>query len=62
MKQLIELLMAANDNSTINEIVWQNQEMLDDNPALYIHVRNARKRVALIYKQLRKCTPIYEMN
>jgi hypothetical protein len=62
VQNIIFALMTANSNADVNRIVDENLDILNMYPALFKHVRNARRRINRIRREKTKSWKIYELN
>ena len=60
--KLLYSLMYADTNSDVNAIVNENIEYLNDNPGLFTYVKNARKRISRIRKEMKNSWKVFELN
>lgn len=62
MKEITTAFMEARTISDIENLKFKYADELEENPALWKCVKNARKRINLIRKEVRKSFKTYEMN
>lgn len=55
-------LMECRTNIEIDALKFKNQEFIDENPGLYLAIKNARVRIARTRKEAMKSWKLYEKN
>jgi hypothetical protein len=62
MEKIRNLLMSANKQEEVNDIVLDNLEFLLMNPQMFTLVSDTRKRIDIVEKTKKQYWKVYEMN
>jgi ABC-type Zn uptake system ZnuABC Zn-binding protein ZnuA len=54
--------MSATNEHEVNDLIADNLEMIFDDPHLWTHIRNAKRRLRRIRREKQKSWFVYELN